>query len=280
MKTNNFTNLIKSNDISFIVTCFRLELENGKRFAFTTNQFDINFLDDPFLTYKSNAVSNTAYSQKNNTSADNIDASILIDSNDITVEDLERGYFNNATIYMFDYDLRMNKFYSNTNPRSKGYVGQVTRKSNVYEFELRGIIENLKTNTNVTFIATCMNKFGDARCKKNIEQYTHVGVITSMSSYSNFETDISQIDDYFNGGELEFLSGECRGIVTPIKTNKLIEIFLRQPTVYKYKVGDQIRMIKGCSKTIHTCADDYENARNFNGFPFSIQTDALVSGEY
>ena len=279
MKSNNLTNLIKTTNISFLVSCFRITLNSGRILAFTTSQKDIVFKDDPFVIYKRNAVENTAYSQSNTAQADNMDASIVIDNDDIKIEDLETGIYDNAQIQIFDFDLRLQKEYINTNPRSECYVGQVTRAVGLYKFELRGMIENLKSNTGKTVIPTCSNQFGDFDCGVDLTPYTFEGVITAVVNYSSFYVDIVKEDNYFTNGMCHFTSGQCAGIEVRMKRNDDGHIFLRRATVYSFKVGDTVKLIRGCDKTINTCVNDYDNAENFDGFPYLPGMDNLTSSE-
>lgn len=88
------------------------------------------------------------------------------------------------------------------------------------------------------------------------------------------------VDDYFNGGAIEFESGSNDNIVFEmrdwVQSTRTVTIFL--PTSFVVAAGDKVRLYPGCDKRSTTCvtkfvipnSQDFNdgNIKNFRGEPF------------
>lgn len=280
MKTNNMLNLIKTTDITFIVQCYKFTLNDGTTMAFTTNQRDIIFKDDPFTIYRNNCQDTTVLSQTNTLSIDNAETSVLIDQKYVKIQDLENGKFNKAKFIYFEFDTRMDRFMSNTNPKTAGVVGDISRKWGSFKFELRARTAEFGVDVTVSSSPTCRHKFGDQSlnsCRKDLTGLTLTTTILSKISDGSFSISENEDNDIYGYGTVKFLSGKCEGIETTIKTNTDKVIFLRLATIYEFESGDQIILTRGCNKTLQDCIK-YNNVINMGAHPYLPGVDKMTSG--
>lgn len=278
MIDNSITRLIKTTDISQLVTCCKITLNNGMTLGITTNQRDIIFNDDPFTIYRSRVYEKTAYSQTNTLAIDNIDLSILIDDKFIQQSDIDTGIYRGAEAILFEFDTRLDRFYLNTMPRISGVIGDISKTTDVYKFQLRSGLAKLGTNTMKTTSSECRAEFGGPVCRYDISTVTTLTTIQAVYSNDNFLPVITKDNNYYMYGTLEFMSGKCKGIKTPIKNNTNGIIYLNYPTVYQFEVGDEIKLVKGCNKTLAMCID-YNNVINFEGEPYLPGDEKIMSGQ-
>lgn len=92
-------------------------------------------------------------------------------------------------------------------------------------------------------------------------------------------------DDWFNGGWVVFESGDNDGISMEIRDftaddgitiEQIVELFSDLP--FDIQVGDKLRIIPGCDKTLNTCVTKFNNARRMEGEPYVPGGDVL--GQY
>lgn len=278
--TQYYNNVIAS-ELTSIATCFRIELQDGRILGFTTNVRSVVFEDEPFLIYETASASKTAFSSTNTMAVDNIDATILLDSDKITKEDLEKGVYDNSKIRVFRFDYSIKPYsYTNIDKVTEGIVGEVTRNKNSYSTEFRSKTQYMQ-NTVVNVVApTCRAILGDSKCRKDLTDFTFLATINTVNDFTTFTIDLptSKEDHYFAYGNVEFLTGKSSGLVQEIKDNTGNSIKLQLPSVYTFSIGDQVKIIAGCDKKKNTCKDKFNNVVNFRGFSFVPGLDNLISG--
>lgn len=278
--TQYYNNVIAS-ELTTLATCFRIELQDGRILGFTTNVRSVVFEDEPSLIYETASASKTAFSSTNTMSVDNIDATILLDSDKITKQDLEKGVYDNSKIRVFRFDYSIKPYnYNNIDKVVEGIVGEVTRNKNSYSTEFRSKTQFMQ-NTVVNVVApTCRATLGDSKCRKDLTDFTFYANISAVNDFTTFTIDLSTAkeDHYFAYGTVEFLSGESVGLIQEIKDNTGNLIKLQLPSVYTFAVNDQIKIIAGCDKKKATCKDKFNNVVNFRGFSFVPGLDNLISG--
>lgn len=101
-------------------------------------------------------------------------------------------------------------------------------------------------------------------------------------------TEARAVDDWFNGGAIEFEDGANTGRVIEIRdwtqTGSILVMFL--PASFDVQVGDKVRVYSGFDKQLATAISKFiipnstklanGNAKNFRGFPFIPGQDELL----
>lgn len=279
-------NNILDNRITTLATCLRIELEDGRRIAFTTNVKNVKFLEDPQLVYNNTGFTPTATSKNSALAVDNSEGTLIIDSDLITESDLETGVYNNAKFFTFyfDYSLKENGFYSYADiiKGDSGTIGEITRGGGEYKTEFRGLTQPLTTTVGDVYKFSCVVEFTGTKCGLNPLTYTKISKITQVLKSSKFliQDDLNEFTDgQFNNGIITFTTGQNKGKKYSIKSYESATktLTLQLPTNFPVVELDEITLLQGCNKSKKAC-QDYSNIVNFRGFPNIPGTDFIASG--
>lgn len=219
---------------------------------------------------------------KNNSdmSVDNLDINSVL-SNDLSfagfnVADIKAGLFRNAPFDMFmcQYDEPDSWQHS----LKRGYLGQVTRTSEgSFTCEWRGLTQKLQQTIGRTYGERCdVERFCDARCGLNRDDFTVGITVTSVTSRKRFDVSIGvgspfigeNISGAYDLGEIEFLDGENAGFLMQIKRDSagglLGQVELWEELPFDVEVGRVGIMVQGCDRRWETCVSK-SNTVNFRG---------------
>lgn len=182
---SNSLNTHLAQEVTTLCTCWRLVRTDGRIFAFTSLDEDLTIGG---VTYETqNGFMASAIASNSDFSVDNLDITGILDSDQITNEDLRNKLFDFATIYVFvtNYenpqvdDMRMRR----------GTLGEVTLLQNgSFTAEVRGMNQALSHNYIELFAPECRADFCDQRCKLSIANYTRKAVVTDVTSANVFKT--------------------------------------------------------------------------------------------
>lgn len=279
--SNDYKNSIIGKQVLTLATCFKIELEDGRIFGFTTHSRDIEFIEDNII-YKSSSFTPTASSKSSQMNVDNMDCQLLIDNIDIKKEDIEKGLWDNASVYIFRINWMIKPYsYVNIDKVVNGNIGEVEKHKSAFKTEFRSMTQYLQNNIIDDTKSTCNAFFGDNRCKINKDDYTSTGQITNIISDTEIITSgLQKETDYFNYGIIEFTSGNAKGIKIEIKQNigPTNKIEFQLPLNYVLSIGDNFKIISGCNKNKYTCKNKFNNLLNFRGFSFIPGMDKITGG--
>lgn len=180
-------------DVTTLCTCWRIERLDGVNFYFTNLDVDLEFPPASGFVYKAGSgLTRSNITSDSSFGVNNTDISGVFDSEDITMEDLQNGLFNYATVYEFmvNYedlsqgDLKL----------SKTKFGEAKlNDTGFFTIEQRGITQALKQSNIIdTYTVDCTADLGDLKCKigvilENIERSTpyEVGDLKKISTNHN-----------------------------------------------------------------------------------------------
>jgi uncharacterized phage protein (TIGR02218 family) len=257
-----------------LATCIKVTLTNGEVYGFTDH-------DQPLvidgLTYSAESGYTATAIQSNHTLAvDNLDIEALLDSPIITEADLLAGKWNYAEVEMFmvNYeDLSMGSL-----KLRKGTTGETKIKDTSFMTELRGMTQPLQQVIGELYSASCrVKRFGDERCGVDRSAHTFEVEVQSVEDPKNFTIDGTYANNLFDYGEVEFTSGLNNGVLYEVKTNVNNAITLQLTTVFPIEVGDTLKIVKGCNRTVTSCKS-YNNILNFRGEPYIPGPDKILKG--
>lgn len=264
-----------------LATCFKIILRDGTKLGFTTHTRNITFNDEPNLIYKTAKFTPTAVSKSSQMNVDNMNADLLIDHTTIKDEDLERGLWNNAKVFVFRFNWMIKPYlYNNIEKIIDGEIGQMERKNGIFMVEFRSKTQYLQNNIVDVTKATCNAKFGDARCKIDLDNHTFFDTVATKTNNRIFTAStLTNTDGDFNGGIIEFTSGDATGRKMEIKnyTASTKKIELQLPLNFNINTGDSFKIIRGCNKIKSRCKE-FSNVVNFRGFTFVPGIDAYTGG--
>jgi len=260
-----------------IARCWYILRTDGTEFFFTSHDKDLVISGD---TYKSlNSGQTTAIENKAGLSVDTLDIEMVLDSGEITEDDIQAGRFDHATVWIFEVNYEALADGSVT--ISYGRIGEVELFENRARVEFRSLSQMLNINIGRSYLAECDAQFGDARCGLDLDAlgYTETGTVAVVTDRAHFTTgtSVSASTNYPDGhGSITFTSGANNGLSMSIKTWSGTSMVLVLPMPFNPTNGDTFTASYGCKKTLTVCRDTFDNVANFRGFPHLPGTDKML----
>jgi uncharacterized phage protein (TIGR02218 family) len=149
-----------------------------------------------------------------------------------------------------------------------GLIGAITRNGDGFRAETRGLAQKLQKRVGRVYTETCDAILGDARCGVSLGAFTFAATVTAVVDRRQFTAvALTQDAGYFEGGEVEFTSGDNDGLRMEVAEFSGGELRLALNLPYDVEIGDTFNAIAGCPKTAAICKSRFSNLDNFRGFP-------------
>ena len=260
-------------DVTTLATCWEIARRDGVTLRFTSCDQDLTIGGNAYSSlagYTPSAVVST-----NDFAVDNLTVDSVLDVDTITEEDLLGGLYDGAAVRIFqvnwadpdggEIDLKT------------GTIGEVRIVGDRFIVELRGLTAALQTSIGEVYSASCRASFGDARCKMLLSTYETTGAVTAVNSRLDIATTLTQADDYFTYGQIEWLTGANAGQVLEIKGFTTAVVSMVLPPLNDVAVGDTFKITPGCDRTLDTCITRWNNVVNFRGEPYVPGIEAVIA---
>ncbi len=114
----------------------------------------------------------------------------------------------------------------------------------------------------------CLNQLGDSACGVNLATWTFASSIGSGATTLLVPTGLAQADRYFYRAVVSFLSGAAAGERRMVMSHASGVLELAMPLPVAPAAGDQISIVKTCSRDHHECNDVFANIARFRGMPY------------
>jgi hypothetical protein len=123
----------------------------------------------------------------------------------------------------------------------------------------------------------CLHVLFDAGCGLSKAAFTIAGaVVAGTNGVLSFNTNLTQVDNYFSLGTITFtsgaLSGQARTVRASVNSGGKVTVFM--PYGSAPAVGDTFNIVPGCDKLQSTCSNNnpaigpaYNNLLRFRGYP-------------
>jgi len=133
----------------------------------------------------------------------------------------------------------------------------------------------------------CTHALFDAGCTLSKTAFTTSGAVSGSPGVLSFNTGLTQIDNYFNLGQVTFLTGVNAGLTRLIRSfvhaSGVVKLF--QPLPQAPGVGDTFNITPGCNKTQAQCRNastglgpPFNNIAHFDGDPYVPTPETLYDG--
>jgi uncharacterized phage protein (TIGR02218 family) len=128
------------------------------------------------------------------------------------------------------------------------------------------------------YYPTCHYSLYDAGCGLNLASFTTTGKVTAVTSYQDFNTNVSKPDGYYQQGGIEWLSGALAGVSAPIDSSYQANgrIIMLIPLDVAPAVGDTFKIYPGCDKTPATCQNKFGNISRNRATPYIPLKETIV----
>jgi uncharacterized phage protein (TIGR02218 family) len=211
----------------------------------------------------------TQLSKSNDLKVDNtsLSSTYSFDDDGVTDQDLKNGLYDNAKVIIFQVNLEDLPTALTNSPRKHnlmfdGYIGRVTKTDRQWTFEVASKVYKLGQKTGEVTSQSCRNTLGDDRCTVVLTPFTNSHTVTAVASRSLFTANNTQIDDYYAGGVVTWISGNNVGFRAEPFTYSSSEFYIEQAP-YPIQIGDTFSAVIGCNKEGDTCRDVFNNKVNF-----------------
>ena len=250
--------------------CWRLTRRDGVVMGFTDHDRPVSF--DGVSYEPGSGFSGEAIESAMGLGVDSHAVQGALSSSAITDEDVERGLYDGAEVelWLVDWQEPANRLLL-----TRGSIGEIRRRSGVFEAEVVGLAEKLNQPYGRAYLPTCDRRLGDAKCGVDLTSplYNAGGTVTALLDPQRFT--VSGLDAFsrgwFDNGRFVWSSGANAGGEAHVKTHltpstgATIELWLSPPL--PVAVGDMFEITAGCDKTFATCKEKFDNILNFRGFP-------------
>ncbi len=262
-----------ASEVTTLATCWKLTRRDAVVLGFTDNNATIIF--DGVTYQAASGFTPTAISGSSELSVDNLDVEGVIDSENISEQDIYAGLYDFAKIEIFI--VNYNDLTQGALNLRTGFLGEIKYSRDRFVTEVRGLMQKLAHNIGQLYSPSCRAKLGDSKCGVNMTGFTATGSVTLAVSNQIFTDSAREEDDgWFNGGLVTFISGYNNGLSMEVKEfrNKIITLALPMPFVVTE--GDDYIILAGCDKSFETCIEKFGNAVNFRGEPHIPGLDKML----
>ena len=264
-------------EVMSVAMLVRVARQDGTVKAFTDHDVDIVF--DGVRYYAIPALEVSAVEGAAGLTVSNLDAQLLIDSDQLTTEDLRTGLYDKAA-----FEMRLVNYKDLSMGAVKvrfGILGEVSIEGERAGVELRGLAQFLQQTTIVkNHTRRCTADLGDSKCQVDTGAISQTGTVVTVTDRRTFTASgLSGADDLFNHGLLTWTAGSNTNFPMEVKRwvsgTSTIDLFLPEP--HNIAVGDTFTVYPGCDKNLSTCRDVFNNVINFQGFPFMPGRDQVAA---
>lgn len=263
-----------------IARAWAITRRDGLVLGFTDHDGDLSFAG---IRFRPDAgLTAQAVVQGAGLSVDNTEAIGALSDGAIEERDIIAGRWDGAELRQWEVD------WSNPaqhRPIFRGNLGEVTRAGGAFKAELRGLSEPLNQPVGRVFQPRCSAILGDAACKVNmaLPGLSGEGVIASVEGGKFRLTGFAGFDDrWFERGRLVLVSGAALDIGGHVKNDRALpggerEVDLWTQLGIAPSIGDRVKLLAGCDKSVGNCRLKFNNFLNFRGFPHLPQEDWLMA---
>lgn len=260
--------------------CWSVRRRDGTVLGFTDHDRALAF--DGITFTPETGLSARAMASATGLSVDNTEAVGVLSADAITEPDILAGRYDGAEVLTWlvcwdDVAVRQLRF--------RGTLGEITRAAGGFQAELLGLTEALNQPQGRSYLKKCNAILGDQRCRFVTDHPSYVFEYQLMAPTDGQRFAVIGSDSFnagwFEGGQLEVLSGDAAGLNGMIKADvggaDDRQVTLWVPISAPIAVGDRLRLTAGCDKRAETCREKFDNFLNFQGFPDIPGDDWLVS---
>lgn len=163
-------------------------------------------------------------------------------------------------------------------------TGQAQYENRIYECTTAGTTAGTQPTYSTTIGATTTDGTTVFTARDSFTRHATVDTVTDRSTFTLSATgwtETRDVDDWFNGGALQFESGNNNSRVAEVRdwvqSTRSVTVFI--PMGYDVSPGDILLIYPGCNKSTSTCSGKFVisgsrdfstggNIKNFRGEPF------------
>jgi hypothetical protein len=165
-------------DVTRITTCWKITRVDAQVFGFTAHDRDIVYSGVTFVA--ASGITPSPKQGQTKLAVDNLEAIGILDSEQITDEDIAAGIWDHA--YVEVYLLDWNNPANTAEPIHAGHIGEVRTERGKYSAELRGLADAYSQTIGQIYQPSCRAQFCDSRCGLDPADFTVTGTLDDVSA--------------------------------------------------------------------------------------------------
>jgi len=265
--------------VTTVATCILFTRTDLNVYAFTSLDTPLTISGVQYVP--SIDAPSTAYARLG-LSTDNLDVSGVIDSVQVTDDDLIAGRWHFAEVELFEVNYA--DLSQGVHPIGSGNLGRVRVLGSIYYAEVLGLTHLLKQRIGRIAMPNCDWNLGDEHCGIDLDTFPDgegTGAITQVDSIWQFrDSSLSLPTGWIDGGLITWTGGPNAGLSMEVKTYDAATkaVVLRQAMPFQWALTHPYVWQAGCDKTRQTCRIKYNNRRRYGGLAELPGTDRVLSG--
>lgn len=259
--------------------CVKITRVDAKVFRFTGHDYPLKIIEEDGLAYEytpAGKLQLTSLESRIGLSVQNYEFSAFIEDDELREGDIDKGLYIEAEVRIFLAYWSDNSPYVSALPINLGWFGEITKGSNAYTAEVRGLTQKLAQIFIEETSIDCRYVFGDSKCGVDLTaglQHTHtIDQVISRSKFTVSET-LSTVNP-FRFGLCTFSSGQNIGAASDITEVDGQTLTLFGPLPVPFKSGDTVTLTNGCAKNPTSCKL-YSNFVRYGGEPYLTATEQV-----
>ncbi|MEL7218570.1 MAG: DUF2163 domain-containing protein [Pseudomonadota bacterium] len=257
-------------NLDTVATFWRVFRKDGVTLGFISHDRDLSFAGIRYRTAPGMVPS--AIRMTNEVSDDSAEVEGALSHDAISASDLANGLYDEAAIEIGAVDwesLEHATLYS-------GKIGQIEDDTRGFTAQLRSAKHILDQDLVPRSSPTCRALFCGPGCGLSAPRFTSKRTLIEFNEGTNsvridVEAGVEAID-----GQVRMLAGPQTGLVFGVIDASNGWLTLDRPFSKSNEIGFPLELREGCDHTITTCANRFDNARNFRGEPFLPGNDLLA----
>lgn len=262
-------------ELTSLALCWRVVRSDGVALGFTAHDAPLDIDGLGYAAAPGMAPSAIIVSDGLDIDTMEVDGALAADA--ITAADLAAGRYDAAAVTIFMVDWRTPE--AGQQVLARGRLGDVTQRlsgaGGSFTAALRGPTGDFDATAIETYAPECRAELGDARCGVDLQRFTRLAVIASVSDAQTLTLAGGPFDD-LGEGRLRVLAGANAGLDARIAAVSGDSITLFEPLPFALTAGTRVELRAGCDKRLSSCAARFANVANFRGEPHVPGGDVLT----
>ncbi len=262
--------------VTTLARCWRLTLGDGRVLGFTEHDRDLNV--GGVTCRAATGFVGGAMENAMGLSVGDAALSGVLSDDAIAAGELETGLYDAARVETWLVN------WADVSQRvllGAGEIGEVRRRGEAFEAEVRSLASRLNVAVGRTFQPSCDAVLGDRRCGVDTAGAAFRGVGSVVSSVDGRVLEADGIaafaDGWFEGGALVWTSGANAGLRAEVRGSAGLRIELWRAAAHEVTPGDGFVVTAGCDKRLASCGAKFANVANFRGFPHMPGNDWIAA---
>lgn len=272
--SNNLVTFLQNATEFRMADLYTITLKAGVTLRYTTWDTTLKVLGNTFLTGPPN-IERTAIEEQLGMDVSTIEITIMASPSDLMsgvplLQAIGMGMFDGASFRIDRLFMDGNNQQIGTVIRFAGFIGPVDELARSYaKITVNSGTELLSIQLPAILLQPgCTNTLFDARCGLSKAAFAETNTTQGGSTVNKIISLSGKADDYYDNGQIAFISGVNSGLVKAVKQFLGQQFTFNSPLPFVPNAGDVFIAYPGCDKTQATCTNKFSNLVNFEGFPY------------